>query len=131
MNTNKPLKTLARTMFAVATVATLMIGSGFALCSAEPQSDARPSKTDSLPAQTNSVNPNVNATNSAKVAVKYQLTGAELYSINCNRCHPERSPTDWTGAQWKTIMLQMQVRANIPAKQAKLILQYLQENSGR
>jgi len=59
------------------------------------------------------------------------LTGAELYSIHCNRCHPERYPTERTAAQWKTIMLHMQVRANIPAKQSRLILQYLQENSGR
>jgi cytochrome c5 len=65
------------------------------------------------------------------VAVKPRLTGAELYSINCNRCHQERYPTERTAAQWKTIMLHMQVRANIPVKQARLILQYLQENSGR
>ena len=64
-------------------------------------------------------------------AVKKVLTGAELYSIHCNRCHPERYPTERTAAQWKTIMLHMQVRANIPGKQARLILQYLQENSGR
>lgn len=63
--------------------------------------------------------------------VKHQLTGAELYSINCNRCHQERYPTERTGAQWKTIMLHMQVRANIPVSQSRLILQYLQENSGR
>jgi hypothetical protein len=46
--------------------------------------------------------------------VKKQLTGAELYSMHCNRCHPERYPTERTAAQWKTIMLHMQVRANIP-----------------
>jgi cytochrome c5 len=62
---------------------------------------------------------------------KKQITGAELYSIHCNRCHQERYPTERTGAQWRTIMLHMQVRANIPVSQAKLILQYLQENSGR
>ena len=67
----------------------------------------------------------------AKVAAKTQLTGAELYSMHCNRCHPERYPTERTAAQWKTIMLHMQVRANIPVQQSKLILQYLQENSGR
>lgn len=63
--------------------------------------------------------------------VKKQLTGAELYSIHCNRCHPERYPTERTAAQWKTIMLHMQIRANLPGKQARLILKYLQENSGR
>ena len=59
------------------------------------------------------------------------ITGAELYSMHCNRCHAERYPTERTAAQWKTIMLHMQVRANIPAAQARRILQYLQENSGR
>ena len=64
-------------------------------------------------------------------AAKKQLTGAELYSIHCNRCHPERYPTERTAAQWKTIMLHMQVRASIPGNQARQILSYLQENSGR
>jgi hypothetical protein len=67
----------------------------------------------------------------ASAPAKKSLTGAELYSIHCNRCHPERYPTERTAAQWKTIMLHMQVRASIPARQAKLILQYLQDNSGR
>ena len=74
---------------------------------------------------------NVVAAATSAPATKKQLTGAELYSINCNRCHPERYPTERTAAQWKTIMLHMQIRANIPVKQSKLILQYLQENSGR
>ena len=45
-----------------------------------------------------------------------KLSGAELYSMHCNRCHPERYPTERTAAQWKTIMLHMQVRANLPAR---------------
>lgn len=65
-----------------------------------------------------------------KTETKKKLTGAELYAINCNRCHPERYATEFTSAQWKTIMTHMRVRANIPAKQAKLILKYLQEDSG-
>ena len=104
-------------------VAALMGGLAFSLYSAEPQSDAS--------STTNSVEPAATSTNTVKSAVKYQLTGAELYSIHCNRCHPERYPTERTAAQWKTIMLHMQVRASIPGKQARLILQYLQENSGR
>src|ERR1035441_820368 len=96
-----------------AVIATVVIG-GLAstLCSADPNSDALPPKTDSAPSN-------------------QQITGAELYSIHCNRCHPERYPTERTAAQWKTIMLHMQVRASIPGKQARQILQYLQENSGR
>jgi cytochrome c5 len=60
----------------------------------------------------------------------HKLTGAELYQINCNRCHAERYPTEFTPAQWKTLMTHMRVRANLPAAQAKEILKYLQEDSG-
>jgi mono/diheme cytochrome c family protein len=59
-----------------------------------------------------------------------KLTGAELYAINCARCHPERYATEFTASQWKTIMLHMRVRANLPAAQAKVILKYLQEDAG-
>lgn len=83
------------------------------------------------PPPTNSVAAQASSPDTNSVVVKTQLTGAELYSIQCNRCHQERYPTERTGAQWKTIMLHMQVRANIPVSQARLILQYLQENSGR
>ena len=59
-----------------------------------------------------------------------KLSGAELYQIHCNRCHPERYATEFTPAQWKTLMLHMRVRANLPAAQAKTILKYLQEDAG-
>ncbi len=62
--------------------------------------------------------------------VPKKLTGAELYAINCNRCHPERYATEFTAAQWKTIMIHMRVRANLPAAQSKAILKYLQEDAG-
>jgi mono/diheme cytochrome c family protein len=58
-----------------------------------------------------------------------KLTGAELYAIHCNRCHAERYPTERTDAQWKTIMMHMQTRAQLPGKDAKAILKYLQENN--
>jgi mono/diheme cytochrome c family protein len=66
----------------------------------------------------------------ASKAAKKKLTGQELYAIHCNRCHPERYPTEFTAAQWKTIMLEMRARANLPAKDSKAILKYLQEDSG-
>ena len=59
-----------------------------------------------------------------------KLTGADLYAIHCNRCHAERYATEFTSAQWKTLITHMRVRANLPAAQAKLILKYLQEDSG-
>jgi mono/diheme cytochrome c family protein len=60
---------------------------------------------------------------------KKKRTGAELYAINCNRCHAERYPTERTDAQWKTIMLHMRVRAQLPADDTKAIVKYLQENN--
>ena len=107
-------------------IATLLLGGlASSLWSAEQQSPPPPASTNSVPAGTNSV--------ALKPAPKpkKQVTGAELYSMHCNRCHPERYPTERTAAQWKTIMLHMQVRVNLPPPQAKLILKYLQENSGR
>jgi hypothetical protein len=132
-NSNQLKAPLRTTFIAIIVLAALMTGLAFTVFSAEPQTSGKPAKTDSATAPTNAVASQSSSPEASpkKVRVKRQLTGAELYSINCNRCHPERAPTDWTGAEWKTIMLQMQVRANIPAKQAKLILQYLQENSGR
>jgi mono/diheme cytochrome c family protein len=61
---------------------------------------------------------------------KAELSGVELYAVNCNRCHAERYPAEFTDGQWKTLMTHMRVRANLPAKQARLILTYLQDESG-
>ena len=72
-----------------------------------------------------------NASKAPPKAPPKKLSGAELYSIHCNRCHPERYPTERTAAQWKTILLHMRVRANLPAEQSRTILKYLQDNSGR
>ena len=59
-----------------------------------------------------------------------KLTGAELYAVHCNRCHAERYPTEFNAEQWKSLMLHMRVRANLPAAQAKTILKYMQEEAG-
>ena len=112
---------------AAALAVACLFGPGLTLVGAQPTA---PAKSASSP--TNSVVPAATKPPDTKPdAVKHQLTGAELYSMHCNRCHPERYPTERTAAQWKTIMLHMQVRANIPVEQSKLILQYLQDNSGR
>lgn len=62
---------------------------------------------------------------------KTQYSGAELYAMHCNRCHPERYATERTASQWTTLLLHMRVRANIPAEQAKAILKFLQADSGK
>ena len=65
-----------------------------------------------------------------KPAESNALSGATLYAINCNRCHQERFATEFTPGQWKTIMIHMRVRANLPAAQAREILKYLEEDAG-
>jgi hypothetical protein len=133
------MKTQTQITFARLTMITA-IALAFTFCSPERTSAAPPPKlqstatpTNSAPSRalTNSMPQKVTLPTPENPVVKHQLTGAELYSVNCNRCHPERYPTERTAAQWKTIMLHMQVRANIPVSQAKLILKYLQDNSGR
>lgn len=111
MKTFNPLKLPARTLVVMGLVALTVFGLTAALSSAAPGADSTnaPAKTE------------------AKAPKK--LTGAELYSINCNRCHPERYPTEFSSAQWKTIMTHMRVRANLPADQARQILKYLQTDS--
>src|SRR5476651_1157861 len=124
MSKSKQLKALLHTSFAMVIAAMMIGGLVSTLYSAEPTSGAPAPNADSASSQTN-------APDAGKAAVNPHISGAELYSMHCNRCHPERYPTERTAAQWKTIMLHMQVRANIPVAQSKLILQYLQDNSGR
>jgi len=131
MNKCKKPKAQLRKTFTAVIITVLIGGLAFTLWSAEPKSDALPPKTDSASSKTNSVGLNARSPEIKKAAAKRQITGAELYSMHCNRCHPERYPTERTAAQWKTIVLHMQIRANLPGNQARMILKYLQENSGR
>jgi hypothetical protein len=114
MNTLDALKSLRKVANGLAIGA--LIYAATIICSMGEDTNAPPAKaTETKPAK----------------RAKATLTGAELYSMHCNRCHPERYPTERTAAQWKTILLHMRVRANLPADQARTILKYLQENSGR
>jgi len=123
MNNSHPSKPRAQKTIAAVFTALFVGGLAFTLWSAETVSGA--------PSDTNSVAVAAAPPGAKPAAPPRHLTGAELYSMHCNRCHPERYPTERTAAQWKTIMLHMQVRANLPVSQARLILKYLQENSGR
>jgi len=59
------------------------------------------------------------------------LSGIELWTINCNRCHTYRGPNEFTAAHWQNILLHMRVRANIPAAQAREIMKFLQQGAGK
>ena len=56
-------------------------------------------------------------------------SGAELWQQDCNFCHEYRSPASYSDAQWDTIVMHMRTRANIPAEDARLILDFLQSGN--
>jgi len=62
---------------------------------------------------------------------KIELSGAQLWAMNCNRCHMLRGSGEFTAAQWQSIMRHMRIRANIPAAQAREILKFLQAGAGK
>jgi cytochrome c5 len=130
MNRLSSLKLRPRTVagLAVAVAAIYVAAIAFVTGSNVKAEDAKPAEPKA--ADTKAKDSKANDSKPEKKAEIKKLSGAELYQINCNRCHPERYPTEFNSAQWKTIMTHMRVRANLPAAQAKLILKYLQEDSG-
>ncbi|TAN36710.1 MAG: cytochrome c [Verrucomicrobia bacterium] len=56
-------------------------------------------------------------------------TGAQLYAMNCGRCHMERYAKERTDAQWQTIITHMRVHANLPGADARKIIEYLQASN--
>ena len=130
MNRLSSLKLRSRTVagLAMAVVAIYVAAVAFVTASNVQAEDAKPAEPKA--ADTKAKDSKANDSKPAKKPEIKKLTGAELYQINCNRCHPERYPTEFNSAQWKTLMTHMRVRANLPAAQAKLILKYLQEDSG-
>jgi mono/diheme cytochrome c family protein len=59
------------------------------------------------------------------------LSGVELWTINCSRCHTARNPGEFTAAQWRTIIRHMRVRANLPAAQVRELQKYLEGGAGK
>jgi len=88
--------------------------------------------TFALPAIAQTVAPGTETKVEKTTQVKAEpLSGAELWALNCNRCHTYRSPGEFTPAQWRTILMHMRVRANIPAAQAREIQKFLEAGAGK
>ena len=51
--------------------------------------------------------------------------GAREWSAYCGSCHNARPPSERSPAEWDTIMLHMRVRANLPARDAQALLEFL------
>jgi len=68
------------------------------------------------------------ATNSSSAASSDSymgLTGEELWSNNCLRCHNIRPPTMYSDAQWDVIVHHMRLRANITGQEQRAIVEFL------
>lgn len=57
-----------------------------------------------------------------------QLSGQELWSMNCQRCHNMRSPPMYSDAQWELIVHHMRVRANITGADQRAIADFLKSH---
>ncbi len=62
-------------------------------------------------------------------ASSMQLSGQELWSMNCQRCHNMRSPAMYSDAQWDVIVHHMRVRANITGAEQRAIADFLKSGS--
>jgi mono/diheme cytochrome c family protein len=60
-------------------------------------------------------------------AEKRQLIreGAELWPIYCNQCHNARPGAEFAPYQWDQIIMHMRALPNLPAQNARAILEYL------
>ena len=56
--------------------------------------------------------------------------GAQLWSENCMMCHNLRSPSTLSAKQWEIAVGHMRVQANLTAKDARKILEFLKSSSG-
>jgi hypothetical protein len=57
-----------------------------------------------------------------------ELSGEELWSNNCLRCHNIRPPTMYGNAQWDVIVHHMRVRANITGQEQRAIVEFLKSS---
>ena len=67
--------------------------------------------------------PAATAQTPAKAEAPKRLSADQAYKANCTRCHSELPKLD--SRAMKTVLMHMQVRANIPKDEARAILDYL------
>jgi len=51
--------------------------------------------------------------------------GAKLWPVYCSQCHNARPGSEFAPYQWDAIMMHMRTQANLPAKDAQAVLEYL------
>ncbi len=56
------------------------------------------------------------------------LRGAQLWPVYCNTCHNARPGAEFSPAEWGMIMMHMRTQANLPANDARAVLEYLRSS---
>jgi mono/diheme cytochrome c family protein len=54
--------------------------------------------------------------------------GARLWPVYCAQCHNARPGSEFAPYQWDTILIHMRTQANLPARDARAILEYLKSS---
>ena len=54
--------------------------------------------------------------------------GARMWPIYCSQCHNARPGSEFAPYQWDTILMHMRTQANLPARDARAILEYLKSS---
>ena len=62
---------------------------------------------------------------SAQERKKLFREGARLWPVYCSQCHQARPGGQFSPQQWDTIMMHMRTQSEMPAKDARAILEYL------
>lgn len=69
-----------------------------------------------------------NSSKAASSSSSSDLSGEELWSNNCLRCHNIRPPTTYSNAQWDVIVHHMRLRANITGTEQRAIVEFLKSS---
>lgn len=51
--------------------------------------------------------------------------GARLWPVYCSQCHQARPGGQFSAVQWNSIIMHMRTQSEMPAKDARAILEYL------
>ena len=92
----------------------LLLGAGAARVSGQASPD---------PAAQAKTQPAATAQTPAKAEASKRLSADQAYKANCTRCHSELPKLE--PRAMKTVLMHMQVRANLPKDDARAILDYL------
>lgn len=58
-----------------------------------------------------------------------ELSGSQLWAENCAQCHNNRSPSDYSDAQWEVAVMHMRVQARLTGEEGRKIVQFLKASN--